>query len=171
MKKVKNVIFCFENLEQITIPISEVAYFSFFDVNHSISLCSDNLERDVLCAGEALIILKPGAERKAISSFDTLDRESYSSGPDLFARLIFERDCVGVDLEYESKDNLSVSERREIYVPWEDDNGNEYVNALQKAFIQNDKLLRWEGCLCVHFGEKWNTINNPDKVEGDTNEE
>lgn len=159
-RKIKEIVFCFENLEQFAVPASEVEVLSFRGIHTNIRM-QDGHYSEHECCGEAFVVLKEGAN-KAVSSFDLYSRECCSDMISLFERLLFWDDCVGIDIVYEPEKEHAVPERREIYIPWEDDGTNEHKSKLQKAFWQEDPELHWENCLCVHFGEKWDTFPNPE---------
>ena len=136
--KVKDVVFCFENLEQISIPVSCVEYYSFTGVHFNYQgYDSGNFSR-MRCADEAVVFLKKDVDEYAISSFGDM-KHSFTE------RLYLYADCVGIDLVFDN------GKRKEIYVPWEDGE-NEYTNKLQHTFIQNNELLRGYGGMCVYFG-------------------
>ena len=155
VSEIKEIVFCFENLEQITVPMEEVEYINFLNVHKDLS-SHQKMLREMTCAGEAFVMLKRTAETKAVSTFgDTPGDESKFSGPKFFERLAIYRDCVGIDIIFAEKE-----ERLEIYIPWEDD-GDEYTNKMQETFWQNSDELIGKGCFCVHFGLEWKTFPNP----------
>lgn len=143
-KKVTHIIFCFENLEQISIPVEDVEAYFFDGVHYNIMGIHSDLPMKMQVCNEALIMLKPHSNESASSSFD-MDNDKYPR-INLFHRLSIFSDCVGIDLLYEDET------REEIYVPWENRGDKEDENNCQMTFQHNNEELRGIGCLCVHFG-------------------
>lgn len=148
-KKLKELIFCFENLEQLTVPASCVEGFFFFNLHKDIHGYFDSDVIEMTCAEEAFVMLRPEAEDKAVSSFPSNGALPFWK---LFNRLESDCDCVGIDLLY--NDNS----KEEIYVPWEDGR-NEFTNGLQETFTQDNDAIRGKGCFCVYFGKSKRIMN------------
>ena len=143
--KVKELAFCFENLEQFIVPIEYVEFYIFDDIHTNISSFDNNF-REMQVASEILVCLKQEADKKAVSTFDNI------SSPKLFDRLSIYRDCVGVDIVMEN------DERKEIYGMWKDD-GDDYTNAYQHTFIQENEEVRGYKGFCVHIGKTMELMN------------
>ena len=150
--KVKQMVFCFENLEQIFVPIEDIEAYLFKNVHTNIEGSTANLAMKMQVCEEALIIVKPNANNTAISSFD-IETEGRCEPVDLITRLSIYSDCVGVDLVYED------DTREEIYVPWDSDGIRETMNTYQHTFKHDSDYLRGKGCLCVHFGKTKELMN------------
>jgi len=140
-QKLKELSFCFENLECYTVPAEYIESFSLVGLHENLSYHGGNSVLRMSCVKEALVMLKPEADTHAVSSF----LEETTKG--LFDRLWLYDDCVGIDITYTD------GTKQEIYVPWEDGE-NEYKNKLQQTFFQNNKLLNGFGCFCVYLGKK-----------------
>ena len=153
MKKAKAIIFCYENLEESKVPISEVHSYYFKNIQRNITSYNGSDIQEQNIAEEALIFLKPEAEKKAMSSFDDIRMEKQLSTTPLFERIGIWRDIVSIDILYEGTEKDKKEKRYEIYVPWEDEDNKGDTNKLISTFKQTNPMFNAEGCFAVHIGK------------------